>query len=63
MASNVEVVGIGSCTVDYFAIVPRLLAAEEKINATRMAVLLKSGATDFHGFSRIGWAFTSVLLI
>ena len=38
MASNVEVVGIGSCTVDYFAIVPRLLAAEEKINATRMEI-------------------------
>src|SRR3984957_12256066 len=38
MASNVDVVGIGSCTVDYFAIVPRLLAAEEKINATRMEI-------------------------
>ena len=38
MASIVEVVGIGSCTVDYFAIVPRLLAAEEKINATRMEI-------------------------
>src|SRR5579863_6976738 len=38
MAANAEVVGIGSCTVDYFAIVPRLLAAEEKINATRMEI-------------------------
>jgi sugar/nucleoside kinase (ribokinase family) len=38
MSSKVEVVGIGSCTVDYFAIVPRLLAAEEKINATRMEI-------------------------
>jgi sugar/nucleoside kinase (ribokinase family) len=38
MSSNVDVVGIGSCTVDYFAIVPRLLAAEEKINATRMEI-------------------------
>jgi sugar/nucleoside kinase (ribokinase family) len=38
MPSKVEVVGIGSCTVDYFAIVPRLLAAEEKINATRMEI-------------------------
>src|SRR5271154_3733639 len=38
MHSKVDVVGIGSCTVDYFAIVPRLLAAEEKINATRMEI-------------------------
>ena len=38
MSSKVDVVGIGSCTVDYFAIVPRLLAAEEKINATRMEI-------------------------
>ncbi|MGA8268072.1 MAG: carbohydrate kinase family protein [Candidatus Acidiferrales bacterium] len=35
---NVDVVGIGSCTVDYFAIVPRLLGAEEKINADRLEV-------------------------
>jgi sugar/nucleoside kinase (ribokinase family) len=34
----VDVVGIGSCTVDYFAIVPRLLGPEEKINATRMEI-------------------------
>jgi len=33
-----EVVGIGSCGIDYFAIVPRLLGAEEKINAERMEV-------------------------
>jgi sugar/nucleoside kinase (ribokinase family) len=32
------VVGIGSCGVDYFAIVPRLLGPEEKINADRMEV-------------------------
>lgn len=38
MANNVDVVGIGSCTVDYFAIVPRLLGPEEKINATRMEI-------------------------
>lgn len=38
MATNVNVVGIGSCTVDYFAIVPRLLGPEEKINATRMEI-------------------------
>jgi len=38
VAINVDVVGIGSCGVDYFAIVPRLLGAEEKINATRMEI-------------------------
>jgi sugar/nucleoside kinase (ribokinase family) len=38
MPSKVEVVGIGSCTVDYFAIVPRLLGPEEKINASRMEI-------------------------
>jgi fructokinase len=34
----VDVVGIGSCAVDFFAIVPRLLGSEEKINATRMEI-------------------------
>jgi fructokinase len=38
MENNVDVVGIGSCGVDYFAIVPRLLGPEEKINATRMEI-------------------------
>jgi sugar/nucleoside kinase (ribokinase family) len=38
MPKTVDVVGIGSCTVDYFAIVPRLLGPEEKINATRMEI-------------------------
>lgn len=33
-----DVVGIGSCGIDYFAIVPRLLGPEEKINAERMEV-------------------------
>jgi sugar/nucleoside kinase (ribokinase family) len=33
-----QVVGIGSCGIDYFAIVPRLLAADEKINADRMEI-------------------------
>ena len=32
------VVGIGSCGIDYFAIVPRLLGPEEKINAERIEV-------------------------
>jgi len=38
MAHAVDVVGIGSCTVDFFAIVPRLLGPEEKINAERMEI-------------------------
>ena len=33
-----QVVGIGSCTIDYFAIVPRLLGPEEKINANRLEI-------------------------
>ena len=37
-SEKTEVVGIGSCTVDFFAIVPRLLGAEEKINADRMEI-------------------------
>lgn len=38
MATPAEVVGLGSCTVDFFAMVPRLIGAEEKINATRLEV-------------------------
>lgn len=38
MAKSLDVVGIGSCTVDYFAIVPRLLASEEKVNVTRTEI-------------------------
>ncbi|HEV2388185.1 MAG TPA: carbohydrate kinase family protein [Candidatus Acidoferrales bacterium] len=38
MGDPAAVVGIGSCTVDYFAIVPRMLAAEEKINADRLEI-------------------------
>lgn len=33
-----EVVGIGSCTVDFFAIVPRLLGPEEKTNCSRLEI-------------------------
>jgi len=33
-----QVVGIGSCTIDYFAIVPRLLGPDEKINANRLEI-------------------------
>lgn len=38
MTQPSEVVGLGSCTVDFFALVPRLVGAEEKINATRLEV-------------------------
>jgi sugar/nucleoside kinase (ribokinase family) len=38
MVPKVDVVGLGSCAVDYFAIVPRLLGSEEKINADRMEI-------------------------
>jgi sugar/nucleoside kinase (ribokinase family) len=38
MLAKVDIVGIGSCAVDFFAIVPRLLGSEEKINATRIEV-------------------------
>ena len=38
MAKPTEVVGIGSCGIDYFAIVPRLLGPEEKINADRVEI-------------------------
>lgn len=38
MARQTEVVGLGSCTVDYFALVPKLIGAEEKINVTRVEV-------------------------
>jgi sugar/nucleoside kinase (ribokinase family) len=33
-----KVVGLGSCTVDFFALVPRLIAAEEKINVPRLEI-------------------------
>lgn len=38
MPESVDVVGIGSCTVDYFAIVPRLLNNEEKVNVSRTEI-------------------------
>ncbi len=38
MPAYADVVGIGSCGVDYFAIVPRLLGPEEKISASRMEI-------------------------
>ncbi len=38
MGERVDVVGIGSCTVDFFAVVPKLIGAEEKINAERLEI-------------------------
>jgi sugar/nucleoside kinase (ribokinase family) len=36
--SRIEVVGLGSCAVDFVAIVPRLIGAEEKINAHQLGI-------------------------
>ena len=36
--NRVDVVGLGSCTVDFFAIVPKLIGADEKINAERLEI-------------------------
>ncbi len=36
--SGVEVVGLGSCTVDFFAIVPKLIGGEEKVNVERLEI-------------------------
>ena len=38
MSNATQVVGLGSCGIDYFAIVPRLLGADEKINADRLEI-------------------------
>jgi sugar/nucleoside kinase (ribokinase family) len=38
MAKQVEVIGLGSCAVDFFALVPKLIGAEEKINAHRLEI-------------------------
>lgn len=38
MTDLTEVVGIGSCTVDFFALVPRLLGSEEKTNAKSLEI-------------------------
>jgi ribokinase len=38
MPPATQVVGIGSCGIDYFAIVPRLLGPDEKINADRLEI-------------------------
>jgi sugar/nucleoside kinase (ribokinase family) len=36
--SRVDVVGLGSCTVDFFALVPKLIGGDEKVNANRLEV-------------------------
>lgn len=38
MPQPTQVVGIGSCGIDYFAIVPRLLEADQKINVDRTEI-------------------------
>jgi sugar/nucleoside kinase (ribokinase family) len=38
MATHVEVVGLGSCAVDFFALVPKLIGADEKINAHKLEI-------------------------
>jgi hypothetical protein len=38
MLPATQVLGIGSCGIDYFAIVPRLLGLDEKINADRLQI-------------------------
>jgi sugar/nucleoside kinase (ribokinase family) len=52
MAHETQVVGIGSCGVDYFAIVPRLLGPEEKINADRMEI--HAGGVTGNNLTQVG---------
>ncbi len=52
MPDPVKVVGIGSCGVDYFAIVPRLLGPEEKINADRMEI--HAGGVTGNNLTQVG---------
>jgi sugar/nucleoside kinase (ribokinase family) len=47
-----KVVGIGSCGVDYFAIVPRLLGPEEKINADRLEI--HAGGVTGNNLTQVG---------
>jgi sugar/nucleoside kinase (ribokinase family) len=52
MAHETQVVGIGSCGVDYFAIVPRLLGPEEKINADRLEI--HAGGVTGNNLTQVG---------
>ena len=49
---QVDVVGIGSCGIDYFAIVPRLLGPEEKINAERLEI--HAGGVTGNNLTQVG---------
>jgi sugar/nucleoside kinase (ribokinase family) len=52
MPEPTKVVGIGSCGIDYFAIVPRLLGAEEKINADRLEI--HAGGVTGNNLTQVG---------
>jgi sugar/nucleoside kinase (ribokinase family) len=52
MPEPAQVVGIGSCGVDYFAIVPRLLGREEKINADRLEI--HAGGVTGNNLTQVG---------
>src|SRR5579885_3535460 len=52
MAQGVDVVGIGSCGIDYFAIVPRLLGPDEKINANRLEI--HAGGVTGNNLTQVG---------
>src|SRR5579885_2359489 len=52
MAQSVDVVGIGSCGIDYFAIVPRLLGPDEKINASRLEI--HAGGVTGNNLTQVG---------
>jgi sugar/nucleoside kinase (ribokinase family) len=52
MPEPAQVVGIGSCGVDYFAIVPRLLGPEEKINADRLEI--HAGGVTGNNLTQVG---------
>ena len=52
MPEPAKVVGIGSCGVDYFAIVPRLLGPEEKINADRLEI--HAGGVTGNNLTQVG---------
>ncbi len=52
MSESATVVGIGSCGVDYFAIVPRLLGPEEKINADRLEI--HAGGVTGNNLTQVG---------
>src|ERR1700726_1226606 len=52
MREPTKIVGIGSCGIDYFAIVPRLLGPEEKINADRLEI--HAGGVTGNNLTQVG---------